>query len=80
MAILRTKNHDEKFRKQYRDYLAILADEGASFSVGSDAHDIGNLESIRDSWNVVEQLGLSEDQVWQPDCEPMVGESVSPTR
>ena len=80
MAILRTKNHTAEFRKQYLDYLAIFAEEGARFSVGSDAHDIGTLESIRDAWKAVEKLGLGEDQIWQPDCEPMAGGPVSPTR
>ena len=78
MAMLRTSTHDEEFKKEYLDYLAIVAGEGARFSVGSDAHDISTLESIRDGWQAVEQLGLGEDQIWQPDCEPMAGARLKP--
>jgi histidinol phosphatase-like PHP family hydrolase len=52
--------------------IAILAEEGVRFSCGSDAHDIRHLSSIQKSWQVAEQLGLSRDRIWLPDCEPML--------
>lgn len=59
--------------QDYLAFLGVLAEEGATFALGSDAHDIGRLAAIQESWDAVEQLGLSPDQIWQPDCAPLVG-------
>ena len=61
----------EDFAQQYIDYLAVIAQEGAVFSVGSDAHDIGHLEAIEASWQAVETLGVPEERIWRPTAEPM---------
>jgi histidinol phosphatase-like PHP family hydrolase len=72
-ANLTNPAHGEDFVKGYVDYLSILADEGATFSVGSDAHDIGSLSAVRAAWAVVEQLGLPADRIWRPRCPPLAG-------
>ena len=59
--------------KEYVAYLALLAEEGACFSLGSDAHDIHQLGNITNSWRVAEQLHLTADRIWQPQGKPMVG-------
>ena len=61
------------FFAQYVEYLAMLADEGASFCVGSDAHDINQLQNIRDAWQALDSLHLPADRVWRPADPPMVG-------
>ena len=61
----------EDFVKEYIDYLAIIADTGATFSVGSDAHDINHLAGIADAWAVAEKLGLSADCIYRPKCKPL---------
>jgi histidinol phosphatase-like PHP family hydrolase len=70
-ANLRNPVFGTDYVKEYVDFLAILAEEGATFSLGSDAHDIGRLEDIRATWDVAEQLGLSSERIWQPGCAPV---------
>jgi histidinol phosphatase-like PHP family hydrolase len=61
----------EDFVKQYTDYVAAIAEAGPLFSVGSDAHDIGQLESVTRSWALAERLGLGEDRIWRPSGTPL---------
>lgn len=68
-AIFANPAYSERFREEYLDYLAILAEEGACFSLGSDAHNIGKLETILSCWRVIEQLGLGPERIWRPSCE-----------
>ena len=56
----------------YVDYLAILAGEGVTFSLASDAHNIGQVPDIQAVWDVVDRLGLSDDRIWRPGCGPIV--------
>ena len=72
-ANLKNRAYGEAYQKGYFDYLSILADEGATFCVGSDAHDIGRLEAITAAWDMVERLGLTEDRIWRPEGEPAAG-------
>jgi histidinol phosphatase-like PHP family hydrolase len=67
-AILTSPVYSERFVKEYMDYLTVLAEEGASFSFGSDAHDISKLESIEAVWQAAEQLGIGPERIWQPQC------------
>ena len=55
---------------EYGDYLAILAEEGCLFSVGSDAHDINRMSAVRSTWEMVDRLGLPPERVWSPQCAP----------
>ena len=72
-ANLSNTGYSEEYVKEYHDYLSVLAEEGAVFSLGSDAHNIGRLATIRDVWEAVERLGLNEDQIWHPGGEPFIG-------
>ncbi|HIE03628.1 MAG TPA: PHP domain-containing protein [Candidatus Latescibacteria bacterium] len=72
-ANLMNPNFGEDYFKEYKDFLSILAEEGAMFSLGSDAHDIGHLKAVREVWRVVEELGIPEDRIWSPGCGPMAG-------
>jgi len=63
----------DRYVKEYVAYLAVIAEEGATFSVGSDAHDIHKLEAAGAAWRVVEQLDLPADRIWHPQCPPMAG-------
>jgi len=73
MAIIANERYPERFRKEYEQYIAVMAEEGAVFSFGSDAHDIGHLAHIADVWQVGERLGLTDAQLWQPPCRPLIG-------
>jgi len=61
----------EGYVREYHDYLAILAEEGAIFALGSDAHDISHLARIRASWQMADKLGLDASRIWRPPCEPL---------
>lgn len=71
MANLQASAWPEDYVKGYIEYLGILAEEGVVFSVGSDAHRLGHLEKIRDSWKVVEDLNIPPERIWRPDAEPL---------
>jgi histidinol phosphatase-like PHP family hydrolase len=58
---------------EYLDYLAALAAEGASFSVGSDAHGIDRLADINAAWTALERLNLPAEQIWHPAMDPAFG-------
>ena len=72
-ANLENREWPERCVEEYIEYLAILAEEGVQFSLGSDAHDIGRLRDIESTWKVIERLGLGADRVWRPDCAPAYG-------
>jgi len=72
-ANLRNPAFGEDYVEEYFDYLSILAEEGAIFCLGSDAHDLSHLEAVRESWQMVERLHLSQDRIWRPECKPMIG-------
>jgi histidinol phosphatase-like PHP family hydrolase len=65
------KNFGEDFPKYYEEYVGMLAAEGAVFSFGSDAHNIGTLKNIEVCFDVSKKLGLDEKQIWQPDFKPI---------
>ncbi len=72
-ANLENANYSDRYVEEYVAYLSIIAEEGASFALGSDAHDIGRLSTIHTAWDVATQLNLTADRIWQPGCKPMVG-------
>ena len=72
-ANLENPSYSDRYVNEYVAFLAIVADEGACFSLGSDAHDIGRLRAIQTAWEVAGQLKLSAERIWRPPCEPMTG-------
>ncbi len=64
-------NRDEEYLADYLEFLATIADEGAMFTVGSDAHDTGHLERIALAFSVVEKLALDADRIWLPPGRPI---------
>lgn len=72
-ANLANEDYSDSFVREYADYLAVIAEEGASFSPGSDAHDISRLADIRVAWEMIDRLGLGEERIWRPGGRPMAG-------
>lgn len=72
-ANLTSPAYSDRYVKEYIAFLSVVAEEGATFSLGSDAHDIGSLVNVQRAWTVAAQLGLTADRVWQPTCQPMKG-------
>jgi len=71
-ANLENPNYSDRYVEEYVAYLSILAEEGVTFMLGSDAHSIDRLKKIRSAWRVAEQLGLSADRIWRPPGAPLV--------
>jgi len=69
--MVRTGSYSGEYVKDYVEYLSILAEEGVTFSLGSDAHDIRALARVRSAWEVAEELGISAERIWLPACAPM---------
>ena len=65
--------YGERFVEEYFEYLAIIAAEGATFSVGSDAHSLRHLSSVAAAWALVDRLGLDPTRIYKPPCKPMIG-------
>jgi len=74
-ANLTNPAYSDRYVREYVAFLSAIAEEGASFSLGSDAHDIGRLKDIGTAWQVAGQLGLTADRLWQPRCKPLKGPS-----
>jgi histidinol phosphatase-like PHP family hydrolase len=54
----------------YLALLEILKEEGVTFALGSDAHDVENLGCIEFAWEIVDRLGLGEHRIWRPHGAP----------
>jgi histidinol phosphatase-like PHP family hydrolase len=61
----------KRYAEEYIAFLSIISEEGACFSVGSDAHNINHLKDVAAAWRVAEQLKLTPDRIWRPKCRPM---------
>ena len=79
-ANLASPHYSDRYVKEYIVFLSAVAEEGACFSLGSDAHDIGRLGAIRTVWRVAEQLRLTPDRIWSPKCRPMKGSVTNPVK
>lgn len=66
----------EEFPSCYEEFIGVLASEGAVFSFGSDAHNIASLEKIKICLNLAKKLNLDEQQIWEPDFEPLNAERI----
>ncbi|MHC4716505.1 MAG: PHP domain-containing protein [Planctomycetota bacterium] len=67
------QGRSDDYVNAYFDYLTILAEEGVTFLLASDAHDIGQTEWLALAWQMAEKLGLEEDRFWRPGGEPIAG-------
>ena len=65
-------------RCDYHIHTKYLGCANACFALGSDAHDIGRLGTIRTAWEVAAELGLTADRIWRPPGDPVVGVAGDP--
>lgn len=72
-ANLKNPDYSERYVQEYIAFLSVIAAEGATFSVGSDAHNIGQLRTVLSAWDVAAKLKLAPDRIWRPKCKPLVG-------
>ncbi len=69
-AIFYTPNYSDRFKEQYVDYLAVLAETGCQFSIGSDAHSRDHFNGLEAVVAAAQRAGITEDRIWAPACEP----------
>jgi histidinol phosphatase-like PHP family hydrolase len=62
---------DADWEEAYLEFMSIVAAQGATFSVGSDAHAIDGVDRIADSWTFIDRLGLPESRLFRPACRPI---------
>ena len=62
----------DDYLKAYFEYMTILAEEGVTFALASDAHDIAELQLVRLAWEMFQRLGLDGDRLWRPPGQPVV--------
>lgn len=65
--------YSRRFVEEYLAFLAIVAEEGACFSMGSDAHNINSLKNITAAWQAAERLNLAPERIWRPQGKPLKG-------
>jgi len=65
-AIFYNKNYPAEFQSAYIRYLGRLRDEGALFTVGSDAHDIKQIGTSEYCEGILDGLGVPAEQIWRP--------------
>ncbi|MFB3893694.1 MAG: PHP domain-containing protein [Phycisphaerae bacterium] len=63
---LAMKFNPPEYFERYVDYLAALADEGPMFALGSDAHEIEEIDTIALAWQVADRLNLRPERIWRP--------------
>ena len=61
----------ERYAEEYIAFLSVIAEEGACFSLGSDAHTISGLKNVESVWGVASQLNLTADRIWFPNGQPL---------
>ncbi|MCD6415326.1 MAG: hypothetical protein J7M08_01345 [Planctomycetes bacterium] len=71
--VVKHPDFSERFLREYMEFLSIVAEEGARFSVGSDVHEIGTLRKTRHAWEMAERLNLTKERIWRPECAPFAG-------
>ena len=65
-GILYHPHYSEKMVDDYRNYLAALCERGVTFTLCSDAHDIGNLERAKDAARFLAEAGVPDEQIAVP--------------
>lgn len=66
MSGLCNQDISAKFREDYKRYYKLLADEGAYFAIGTDAHRLEDMNTIKEAIKLVKELKISESKIWQP--------------
>ena len=71
-AIFLNPHYSDRFKEDYGRYVGLLAEEGVTFAIASDAHTISRLGATRVVEDLLEELGIAEEQVWRPASAPTV--------
>ncbi len=71
-AIFASPMYTFKFKHQYVEYLARLAEnDGVMFSIGSDAHHTCHLRTVPLAERAFDEAGIPKERLWHPPGEPL---------
>ncbi len=73
-AIFANPAYPYRFKAQYVEYLGSLADEGVTFVLSTDAHDIAHLSALALAEAAFGELSLPEERLWRPGAAPFGAE------
>lgn len=59
--------YSQRFHEQYKEYIALLNEQGVTFALASDAHNINTLGITRGADTFLEELGVPDERIWTPD-------------
>lgn len=68
-AILLYPPTDDAFKESYKKYVARFVELGCTISLGTDAHDINNLDTVTVGEEAIEEIGVPDEQIWRPRVE-----------
>jgi histidinol phosphatase-like PHP family hydrolase len=65
-AIFCNPAYSDRFKAQYREYVRLLMEQGVMLSISSDAHTLSQMGETRVVEELLDDLGLPDEQVWTP--------------
>jgi len=65
-AIFCNPAYSDRFKAQYREYARLLMEQGVLLSISSDAHSLNQMGTTRVVEDLLDELGLPDEQVWTP--------------
>jgi len=65
-ATYESPNYGERFSEDYKDYIALLNEQGVTFALASDAHTLGRLGDSLTGDALLEKLGVPDERIWTP--------------
>jgi histidinol phosphatase-like PHP family hydrolase len=65
-AIIHHQRYTDRFKDDYREYLAALCERGVTFTLCSDAHDIEQLSFAGDAAQFLADAGVPDEQIAAP--------------
>lgn len=68
-AIFYNPDYSNRFKASYIQYLRLLNENGALFTVASDAHDISHLGVTSYVEGVLDGLGVQPERIWRPKMQ-----------
>jgi histidinol phosphatase-like PHP family hydrolase len=66
-AFFTENQYGQAFRETYPHYLASFAQRGVPISLATDAHDINMLDGIHPMMDILESVGITQEQLWRPE-------------
>ena len=63
--MLLNPHYPERFRREYVEYLAAMADRGVPLSMGSDCHDASYDIDFDTATTMLEEAGIDADLLWR---------------